>query len=70
MGHNSEKLHPILARNYIQTAVMSNLPVGEDNRSEQTPYIKKHADPRTDDTHPHRRFGTADVDVITIGRRR
>jgi len=26
--------------------------------------MKKHADPRTDDT-PHRRFGAPDVDVIT-----
>ena len=50
--------------------VTTYLPVGHEDRREKTPNIKKHTDPRTDDTHPHRRFGAPDVDVVTVGRRR
>jgi hypothetical protein len=49
---------------------MTNVPVGHEDRGEQTPHIKKHADPRTDDAHPHGRFGAPYVDILTIGRRR
>jgi hypothetical protein len=66
MVHKSEKLHPRLAYNLIQIAFMPNLPVGKHNWGEKTPNIDNHADPRADDTHPHRYFGAADVDVITI----
>ena len=49
---------------------MTYLPVGHEDRGEKTPNIKKHVNSRTDDTHPHRRFGPPDVDVVTVGRRR
>src|SRR5260221_5151425 len=63
-------------KNYVrhehgpEQEVMTYLPVGQEDRGEKTPNIKKHADPRTDNTHPHRRFGAPDVDVVTVGRRR
>jgi hypothetical protein len=63
-------------KNYVrheyvpEQEAMTYLPVGQEDWGEKTPNIKKHADPRADDTHPHRRFGAPDVDVVTVGRRR